>query len=119
MVGANLAAGRTATPLYLAVARLAQAWNTPNNIGLVVGATQPDALAQVRAVAPDLWFLAPGVGAQGGDLEAALQAGLRRDGKGMLLPVSRAVSRAADPARAAAQLRDEIITIQYQREHRK
>jgi uridine monophosphate synthetase len=110
--------GRVASPLYLAVARLAQAWNTRDNIGLVVGATQPEALAQVRAVAPGLWFLAPGVGAQGGDLAAALQAGLRRDGKGMLLPVSRAVSRSADPARAAAALRDEIINIKYQRDNR-
>jgi uridine monophosphate synthetase len=118
VVGADLDGGRAATPLYLAVARLARAWNTADNIGLVVGATQLDALAHVRAAAPDLWFLAPGVGAQGADLAAALHAGLRRDGKGMLLPVSRAVSRAVDPARAAAQLRDEIINIKYQRDGR-
>ena len=103
------------SPLYLVVARLAQSWNTKNNIGLVVGATQPEALARVRAVAPDLWFLAPGVGAQGGDMEAALKAGLRQDGMGMLLPVARIISRAADPARAAAKLRDKIVNIQYQR----
>jgi uridine monophosphate synthetase len=108
---------RTVQPLYLVVARLAQSWNTSGNIGLVVGATHPEALARVRAVAPGLWFLAPGVGAQGGDLEKALQAGLRLDGKGMLLPVSRSVSRAADPAVAAAKLRDEIINIKYRREH--
>jgi len=101
-------------PLYVAVARLAQGWNTRNNIGLVVGATQPEALARVRAVAPELWFLAPGVGAQGGDMKKALMAGLRRDGKGVLLPVSRGISREADPARAAARLRDQIIDIQYQ-----
>jgi uridine monophosphate synthetase len=106
------------SPLYLVVARLAQSWNSQDNIGLVVGATQPEALACVRAVAPDLWFLAPGVGAQGGDLAAALNAGLRRDGKGLLLPVSRAISRAEDPALAAAKLRDEIITIKYQRDNR-
>jgi len=105
--------GRPNEPLYVTVARLAQSWNLKNNIGLVVGATQPAAMALVRAAAPDLWFLAPGVGAQGGELEAALQAGLRRDGKGLLLPVSRAISRAADPGRAAAELRDEIINIQY------
>jgi orotidine-5'-phosphate decarboxylase len=94
---------------------LAQTWNTKKNIGLVVGATQPEALARVRAAAPDLWFLAPGIGAQGGDMEAALKAGLRRDGKGMLLPVARGISRAVDPANAAAKLRDEIINIQYRR----
>jgi len=107
--------GQGGSPLYLVVARLAQSWNTKNNIGLVVGATQPEALARVRAVATDLWFLAPGVGAQGGDMEAALKAGLRRDGKGMLLPVARGIARAADPGKAAAKLRDEIINIQYQR----
>src|SRR5690349_1936735 len=97
--------------LYEHVAKLAQQWNTKNNVGLVVGATHVDALKRVRAVAPDLWFLAPGVGAQGGELEAALQAGLRRDGKGMLIPVSRAVARAEKPGRAAAELRDEMLGI--------
>jgi uridine monophosphate synthetase len=105
--------GELREPLYLAVARLAQSWNTRNNVGLVVGATQPEAMARVRAVAPGLWFLAPGVGAQGGELESALQAGLRADGKGLLLPVSRAISRASDPGQAAAKLRDEIVTIAH------
>jgi len=97
--------------LYEHVAKLAQSWNTKNNIGLVVGATHPEALARVRAAAPDLWFLSPGIGAQGGELESALKAGLRKDGKGILLPVSRGISRAADPAKAAAEFRDEIINI--------
>lgn len=103
--------------LYERVARLAQQWNIKNNLGLVVGATQPEALARIRAFAPEVWFLAPGVGAQGGDLETALKAGLRRDGKGMLLPVSRGISRAANPAMAAAELRDQIITLQSQLRH--
>ena len=97
--------------LYEHVAQLAQTWNTKNNIGLVVGATQPEALARVRAAAPSLWFLSPGVGAQGGDLEIALRAGLLKDGKGMLIPVSRGISRAARPALAAAEFRDEILNI--------
>ena len=67
-----------------------------------------DALARVRALAPDLWILAPGVGAQGGDLVQALQVGLRSDGLGLLVPVSRAISRATDPHRAAINLRDAI-----------
>ena len=83
-----------------------------NNIGLVVGATHIEAMKRVRAAAPDLWFLAPGVGAQGGELEAALKAGLRKDGKGMLIPVSRGISRAAaGPSLAAAEIRDEILHI--------
>jgi uridine monophosphate synthetase len=99
-------------PLYEHVAYLAQQWSVKNNIGLVVGATQPEALARVRAAAPDLWFLSPGVGAQGGELAVALKSGLRPDGKGMLINVSRSLARAAEgPALAAAELRDEILNV--------
>ena len=97
--------------LYEHVAKLAQQWNTKNNIGLVVGATHIEALKRVRAAAPDLWFLAPGVGAQGGELESALKAGLRKDGKGMLINVSRSIARAEKPRIAAAELRDQILMI--------
>jgi len=68
-------------------------------------------MQRVREAAPDLWFLAPGVGAQGGELESTLKAGLRKDGKGVLLPISRAISRAEKPARAAAEIRDEILAV--------
>ena len=95
-------------PVYERVALLAQGWNAQDNLGLVVGATHPEALQRVRRRTPELWFLAPGVGTQGGDLAAALQAGLRRDGLGLLLPVSRAISRADSPRQAAQALRDEI-----------
>jgi uridine monophosphate synthetase len=104
----------SSVPLYEHVARLARQWNTGNNIGLVVGATQLGALARVRATAPDLWFLVPGAGTQGGDLESALRAGLRADRKGLLVNISRGISRAEKPAQAAAELRDEIININYQ-----
>jgi uridine monophosphate synthetase len=97
--------------LYEHVAHLAQTWNTKRNIGLVVGATHVDAMTRVRAAAPDLWFLAPGIGAQGGELESALKAGLRTDGKGLLINVSRSVARAEKPGLAAAELRDEILGI--------
>ena len=95
-------------PLYEHVARLAAAWNTHGNLGLVVGATDPGALAAVRALAPALWILAPGVGAQGADLEAALRAGLRADGLGLLIPTSRALAAAADPQAEAGRLRQAI-----------
>jgi uridine monophosphate synthetase len=104
----DLETGAGGLLLYEQVARLALEWNQKDNLGLVVGATQPEALRRVRSIAPSLWFLAPGVGAQGGDLRAALQAGLRSDGLGMLIPVSRALSRAADPRQAARELRDQI-----------
>jgi uridine monophosphate synthetase len=97
-------AGDDRTPLYEHLARVARGWSPHANLGLVVGATQPAALARVRAAAPDLWLLVPGVGVQGGDLRAALAAGLRRDGRGLLLNVSRALARAADPAAEAAAL---------------
>jgi uridine monophosphate synthetase len=99
-------------PMHIKVARLAQSWNTKNNIGLVVGATHIEATKRVRAAAPDLWFLAPGIGAQGGELEAALKAGLRKDGKGMLIPISRGISRAENPKAAAAEIRDQMLSIQ-------
>lgn len=95
-------------PLYVYLARRAMEWDRSDNLGLVVGATDPIALAAVRSAAPDLWILAPGVGAQGGDLEAALQAGLRPDGYGLLIPVSRGIAKADDPRSEARRLRDGI-----------
>ena len=95
-------------PLYEEVARRAQQWNRLGNVGLVVGATDPLALARVRALAPNMWFLVPGVGAQGGDLRAALAAGLRPDGLGLVINASRSIARASDPAAEARKLRDEI-----------
>jgi uridine monophosphate synthetase len=94
--------------LFEIVALLARRWNRRGNLGLVVGATYPEELRRVRALAPELWILAPGVGTQGGDLKAALRAGLRADGLGLLLPVSRAISRAPDPKQAARALREAI-----------
>ncbi|MBI9043187.1 MAG: orotidine-5'-phosphate decarboxylase [Anaerolineaceae bacterium] len=100
--------------LFEKVARLAQSWNRNDNLGVVVGATQPDALKKVRQTAPDIWILAPGVGAQGGDLQTALCAGLRADGMGMLVPVSRSIARAADPAKAAQKICQEIEEVRNQ-----
>jgi len=90
--------------VYEKIAGLATEWGTNGNLGLVVGATFPDALRRVRQAAPDQWFLAPGLGAQGADLKAAMQAGLREDGLGLLINVSRGISRAADPHEAAREL---------------
>jgi uridine monophosphate synthetase len=96
------------TAIYLHVADLARQWNTRGNIGLVVGATYPEVLAETRAAAPELWFLAPGIGAQGGGLEAAVAAGLRTDGLGLLVPISRGISKAASPAKVAEEFRDQL-----------
>ncbi len=83
------------------MAREATGWSP--NVGLVVGATYPEALADVRDVAPDAWFLVPGIGAQGGDLAATLDAGLRADGKGLIINVSRGVSLAENHGEAAME----------------
>jgi uridine monophosphate synthetase len=84
-------------PLYERIVGLAQSWNARTNVGLVVGATDPAAISRVRVLAPELWLLVPGVGAQGGDLRAALDAGLRADGLGVLINVSRSLAKAKSP----------------------
>jgi uridine monophosphate synthetase len=93
-------------PLYIRVARTVTRWAP--NVGLVVGATYPESLASVRAVASDAWILVPGVGAQGGAIEATLAAGLRSDGLGLLLNVSRGISLADEPGPAARQYSEQL-----------
>ncbi len=103
--------------LYETVAKQAALWNEnfPGACGLVVGATYPEELARVRALAPDLAFLIPGVGAQGGDLGAAVRFGPTQSGLGPVINTSRGVLYAsarddfADAARSAAdELRRQI-----------
>lgn len=103
-------------PLYMAVARQAQReWNANQNAGLVVGATYPAVLAEVRAACPGLPLLVPGVGAQGGDLADAVRAAVDAQGGGALINAARSILYAdagagfADAARAEAlRLRDAI-----------
>jgi orotidine-5'-phosphate decarboxylase len=102
-------------PLFLRVARLATGWDKHGTLGLVVGATYPSDVAAVRQVAPRAPILLPGVGAQSGDLERSVQAGLDANGGGTIVNASRSVlyaSSAADwqtAARAEAErLRDAI-----------
>lgn len=102
-------------PLYQMVALQALNWNVHNNIGLVMGATDVEALAQVRAIAEKMWFLLPGVGAQGGDLHSALIAGLRPDGQGVLVNVSRSVAKASDPGAEARRVQEQINDIRPMR----
>jgi orotidine-5'-phosphate decarboxylase len=102
-------------PLYEVVAQRVQSWNTLGNCGLVVGATYPQELRDIRALCPDMPILIPGVGAQGGDLEAAVRAGVDAQGERALVSVSRSILYAgseSDYATAAATqartLRDQI-----------
>lgn len=79
-------------PLYRRVAdRADREWNGSGNVMLVVGATYPAEMAELRRAHPALWFLVPGIGAQGGDLEATLAAGLMADGGGLLINSSRGI----------------------------
>ena len=108
-----LADGR---PLYQHVAEtVARDWNGNGNCLLVVGATWPGQLREVRAIAGDMPFLVPGVGAQGGDVEAVVRNGATPDGAGLLVSSSRAIlyastgdDHAEASAAAARALRDEI-----------
>ena len=80
-----------AMPLYQRVALLALEWNTRGNVGLVVGATQPDELRWVRERCPSMPLLIPGVGAQGGDVAAAVRGGVDANGELAIISSSREV----------------------------
>ncbi len=96
-------------PLYIHIAQIVnQNWNGNNNCGLVVGATHPEDLKTIRIAAPDMVFLIPGIGAQGGDLENTLKNGLRNDKKGLVISSSRNIIFADSPRAEAEKLRDEI-----------
>ena len=100
-------------PLYLAIADQIQRWaeQGPASVGLVVGATYPAELAQIRAHCPDLPILLPGIGAQGGDLVASLAAGRDRDGLGLLVSSSRALTYSGDGEDFAAKARDATLQL--------
>jgi len=103
-------------PLYLRVAEtIARDWNGHGNLALVTGATWPEELGKVRAVVGDMPLLVPGIGAQGGDVEAVLKHGKTAAGAGLMISSSRAIIYAgsgedfAQAARQAAMdLRDTI-----------
>jgi orotidine-5'-phosphate decarboxylase len=105
-------------PLYQHVARLvAEKWNKNGQCALVVGATFPDELAQVRSIVGDMPLLVPGIGAQGGDIEATVKSGRTAAGMGMMINSSRAIlyaqpqggeDFAAAARRVALETRDAI-----------
>ncbi|MCR4280822.1 MAG: orotidine-5'-phosphate decarboxylase [Candidatus Kaiserbacteria bacterium] len=103
-------------PLYLTVAEhVAKEWNANGNCGLVVGATYPEDLKKVRAIAGDMPMLIPGIGEQGGDLEKTVSAGRDSRGRGMIISASRSVIFAssgkdyAEEARKKATELDGVI----------
>jgi orotidine-5'-phosphate decarboxylase len=103
-------------PLYLEVARRCVEWDIHSNLGLVTGATWPAELAAIRAEAPDLPLLIPGVGFQGGDLAASATAAAGEGGGGLfVMSASRSIMNASKEIdfahaaeEAALRLRDQI-----------
>lgn len=98
-------------PLYQQVAKSVRRWNERGNCGLVVGATYPEELDQVRQLCPELPLLIPGVGAQQGDLDRAVRAGLDPHGGGILVNVARSIlyaSSGPDFAQAAGRVAQEM-----------
>lgn len=117
----NMVGNRVARPLYQHLAeKIACEWNDNRNCALVVGATWPEQLREVRAIVEDVPLLVPGVGAQGGDVEAVIRNGRTADGAGLIVSSSRAIlypailypsdgdDFAAAAAHAARSLRDRI-----------
>jgi orotidine-5'-phosphate decarboxylase len=101
--------------LYHAIAELAaQKWNSRGNCMLVVGATYPRELAQIREIAGDMPFLVPGVGAQGGDVAQAVQNGRTKAGTGLVISSSRAILYASSGADFAAAARTATMTLRDQ-----
>jgi orotidine-5'-phosphate decarboxylase len=94
-------------PLYAKVIRKATAWGSPDQLMLVCGATQSHKFRELRQLAPRHFFLVPGIGAQGGDLEAVCRYGMNAD-CGLLVNSSRGILYATDPAGAARELQQQM-----------
>ncbi len=95
-------------PLWQVVAeKVTNEWNLYGNLMMVVGATYPGEMRRIREVSGDLTFLVPGVGAQGGEVQAVAEAGLNSHNMGLIISSSRGIISAPDPGEAARALRDE------------
>jgi len=95
------------SPLFIEVAKEACSWDEERT-GLVVAGNDPVSLRAVRQALPDVWMLSPGIGAQGGTMEEAVEAGVRADGLGILPVVVRAIANADDPGKAAKEYVDQL-----------
>lgn len=113
----TVSGGDASATLYETVAARCVGWNDrhPAGVGMVVGATYPEQLATVRGIAPNVPILLPGVGAQAGELDASVHAGIDANGRGLLVSSSRGITYTsrdndfAEAARnAATELRDAV-----------
>ena len=96
-------------PLYIKVAEKVAEWDINGQMGLVIGATYPEELKKARATVPELTFLVPGIGAQGGDINAAVKAGMNKDKTGLVINSSRAILYASKEADIAEKARAEAL----------
>lgn len=113
----QLIQGPNQKPLYEEVVQKSMAWGTPENLMFVVGATRGEDIAKVRKIAPGHFFLVPGVGAQGGNLEEVVKYGINPD-IGLLVNSSRGIifaSSGSDFAKAAKKaaesIKDEMVQL--------
>lgn len=99
-------------PLYKHLARMiVKDWNWNNNCLMVVGATYPKELSELRGIAPSMTFLVPGIGAQGGDLENTLKAGLTKNKKGLIIHSARGIIFSGKDKFFADSARSEAIKL--------
>jgi len=111
----DLQVGAGSRKLYHVIAELAaKKWNSRGNCMLVVGATYPKELAEIREIVGDMPFLVPGVGAQGGDVAQAVQNGRTKNGTGLLISSSRAILYASSGEDFATAARTATLTLRDQ-----
>lgn len=99
-------------PLYIHIAALvSQTWNDNNNCMLVVGATYPEEMEKVRSIVGDMPFLVPGIGAQGGDVEKTVKAGMDSKKRGLIINSSRGIIFASKGKDFAERAREEALKL--------
>lgn len=102
-------------PLYIKVARKIVEWDqTYHNCLMVVGATWPEQMGEIRKIAPEMTFLVPGIGSQGGDLEGTLKHGLKKDKTGLIINASRSIIYASPEEDFAQKAHKEALKLRDQ-----
>tara|TARA_B100000686_G_scaffold49981_2_gene53633 strand:+ start:10295 stop:11125 length:831 start_codon:yes stop_codon:yes gene_type:complete len=101
----------TARPLYEHIAHKANSWNTSDNLGLVVGATNPAELKEIRGICDTLPILIPGIGAQGGDLKSSVNYGVDSNGRRAIINASRSIIFASNEIDFANAARNEALSL--------
>ena len=98
----------TVTVWQIVAERVSEVWNKNGNCMLVVGATYPEEMKKIRKIAGEMTFLVPGIGAQGGDLKAVMEAGLNSESLGLIINSSRGIIFAKNPKQETRKLCEEI-----------